>query len=126
MATWEDVRAAVAALPDTSEPTPRTWRAHGKPLVWERPLRAADHEALGAAAPTGDILGSRTAGLEGREEWLRSCPAVFVTPHFDGYPAVLVELARIEPDDLRELVLEAWLTQAPKRAAQAWLDEHRE
>ena len=47
----------------------------------------------------------------------------FTTPHFDGYPAVLVRLERIGLDDLQELVVEAWLARAPKRLAQAFMDE---
>jgi hypothetical protein len=51
----------------------------------------------------------------------------FTTPHFDGYPAVLIRipsLARIDRDELEELVVEAWLTRAQKRVAKAWLAEH--
>lgn len=51
----------------------------------------------------------------------------FTTPHFHGYPAVLVripDLARIDRDELRDRVVEAWLTRAPKRVAKAWLGEH--
>ncbi|AGL24161.1 hypothetical protein I917_18145 [Mycobacterium tuberculosis str. Haarlem/NITR202] len=45
----------------------------------------------------------------------------FTTPHFDGYPAVLVRLAEIEVRDLEELITEAWLMQAPKQLVQAFL-----
>jgi hypothetical protein len=51
----------------------------------------------------------------------------FTTPHFDGYAAVLMripELARLERDELEDLVAEAWLTRAQKRVAKAWLAEH--
>ncbi len=41
----------------------------------------------------------------------------FTTPHFNGYPAILVQLDNIESDELEELVTEAWATQAPKRLA---------
>ena len=47
----------------------------------------------------------------------------FTTPHFDGYPAVLVRLDVIAPEALEELVAEAWLAVAPKRLAAAWLAE---
>jgi hypothetical protein len=50
----------------------------------------------------------------------------FTTPHFDGYPAVLMripDLARIDRDELEEMVVEAWLTRAQKRVAKAWLAE---
>ena len=52
----------------------------------------------------------------------------FTTRHFDGYPAVLVhipDLARVDRDELGDLVAEAWLTRAQKRVAKAWLAEHR-
>jgi hypothetical protein len=51
----------------------------------------------------------------------------FTTPHFDGYPAVLLripDLARLDRDELHDLVVEAWLTRAQKRVAKAWLAEH--
>jgi hypothetical protein len=54
--------------------------------------------------------------------------AFFTTPHFDGYPAVLLripDLARLDRDELQDLVVEAWLTRAQKRIAKAWLEEHR-
>ena len=45
----------------------------------------------------------------------------FTTPHFDGYPAILVELDRIGVDALEEVVVEAWLNRAQKRAVAAYL-----
>lgn len=48
----------------------------------------------------------------------------FTTPHFDGFPAVLVRLEQIEAEELREVIVEAWLARAPKRAAEAYLDAH--
>jgi hypothetical protein len=47
----------------------------------------------------------------------------FTTPHFDGYPAVLVKLAEIDVSDLEELITEAWLTQAPKKLVKDYLAE---
>jgi hypothetical protein len=46
----------------------------------------------------------------------------FTTPHFDGYPAVLVRLAKISVKELKGLILEAWLSRAQKRAAAAYLE----
>jgi hypothetical protein len=51
----------------------------------------------------------------------------FTTPHFDGYPAVLIRipaLARLDREELEDIVVEAWLTRAQKRVAKAWLAEH--
>jgi hypothetical protein len=126
MATWDDVRRIALALPETSEQTSRElsqWRVKDKGFVWERPLRRRDLEALGAAAPEGPILGARVEHLVAKEALLADDPGVyFTTPHFDGYPAVLVRLGAIAPDELRDLLRDAWLTQAPKRMARAYLD----
>ena len=122
MADWADVGRIVSELPETSETAPRSWRIGKKLVVWERPLRKADYAALGDDAPDGDILGARVADEGVKFALIADDPAVyFTTPHFDGYPAVLVRLAEISVPDLRELVTEAWLAQAPKSLAKAYL-----
>jgi len=123
MATWADVRSIVRALPETEEKAARDWRVKGKLLVWERPLRRADLEALGKAAPTGDILGAWVPDLDTKEALLQARSRVyFTTPHFHGYPAVLVRLAVIGRDELRELVTDAWLSRAPVRVRRAYVE----
>ncbi len=58
-----------------------------------------------------------------KEALLADAPGVyFTTPHFDGYPAVLVRLGEIAVPELEELLAEAWLARAPKRLAKAFLD----
>ena len=94
--------------------------------MWERPLRRADLEALGDDAPDGPILGARVEHLGAKEALLADDSGVyFTTPHFDGYPAVLVRLDRIGLEELEELIVEAWLSRAPKRLAQTYLDASR-
>jgi hypothetical protein len=122
VATWEDVARIVGELPETTEATPRTWRVRKKLIVWERPLRKADCEALGDDAPDGDILGARVPDEGVKFALIADDPGVyFTTPHFDGYPAVLVRLAEIGVPELSELITEAWLAQAPKSLAKAFL-----
>jgi hypothetical protein len=127
MATWDDVRRIALALPETSERTSRElrqWRVKDKLFTWERPLRRADREALGEGAPEGPILGVRVEHLVAKEALLASDPGVFfTTPHFDGYAAVLVRLDRIDLGELEDVIVEGWLTRAPKRLAQAYVDE---
>jgi hypothetical protein len=130
VATWDDVRRLALELPETSEGVSRDlrhWRVKDKGFVWERPLRRSDLEALGDDAPDGPILGARVEHLVAKEALLADDPAVFfTTPHFDGYPAILVRLDRIGLDDLREVIVEAWLARAPARLAKAYLDESTE
>jgi hypothetical protein len=126
MATWEDVRRLALALPDTDEHVSRDlrqWRVREKLFVWERPLRRSDLAALGDAAPDGPILGARVEHLGAKEALLADDPGLFfTTPHFDGYPAILVRLDRISDAALEEVVVEAWLNRAPKRLVKAYLE----
>ena len=127
VATWDDVRPLALALPQTDERLSRghlQWRVKDKLFVWERPLRTADLVALGDAAPGGPILGARVEHLGAKEALLADDPQVFfTTPHFDGYPAILVRLERVGLPELEELVVEAWLARAPKRVADAYLEQ---
>jgi len=125
MATWDDVRDLALALPETSEARSRDnrhWRVKDKLFVWERPLRGTDRKALGDAAPDGPILGARVEHEGAKQALLASDPGVyFTTPHFDGYPAVLVRLEAIGVAELAEVITEAWLNRAPKRLVEAFL-----
>jgi len=127
MAALDDVRALALALPEVVESTSYgwvAWKVHGKTFVWERPLRPrdiADLEALGERVPTGELAGVRVPAMD-KEAVLATVPAAFDIPHFRGFPAVLVELDRIDVEELRELVTDGWVLQAPKRLARAFLD----
>lgn len=126
MATWDDVRRIALALPEARERISRDlrqWVVKDRLFVWERPLRRSDREALGDAAPGGPILGARVEHLVAKEALLADPSGVFfTTPHFDGFPAVLVRLDAISVDDLDEVIAEAWLARAPRRLARAYLD----
>ena len=128
VADWDDVRRIALALPATSERLSRglaSWRVRDKAFVWERPLRPADIRALGDDAPTGAILGAQVEHLVAKEALLADDPEVFfTTPHFDGYPAVLVRLDAIAVEDLEEVIVEAWLARAPKRLARDYVEQH--
>ncbi|HEY1881941.1 MAG TPA: MmcQ/YjbR family DNA-binding protein [Candidatus Cybelea sp.] len=127
MATWRDVRRIALALPGAAEETTKAgnaaWLVNGKFFTWERPLRKSDLAALREKAPDGPILGVRVADLEMKEVLLASNPRVFfTTPHFDGYPAVLIRLPKISTNLLKDVIVEAWLARAQKRAVTAYLE----
>jgi hypothetical protein len=126
VATWDDVRLIALALPETSERTSRElrqWMVKDKLFVWERPLRRSDLDALGDTAPEDPILGARVEHLVAKEALLANDDGIFfTTPHFDGYPAILVRLDRIGLEDLDEVIVEAWLCRAPKRLVRSYLE----
>jgi hypothetical protein len=127
VATWDDVRRLALALPETSERLSRgnvQWRVKDKLFVWERPLRASDLEALGDGAPDGPILGARVEHMVAKEALVADSSGVyFTTPHFDGYPSILVVLDRIAVADLEEVTTEAWLARAPAKLARAYVND---
>jgi hypothetical protein len=127
MATWDDVRRIAMALPESSQRAAGggaiQWRVRDTLFCWERPLRQRDLDALGDAAPDRPVLAARVPDLGVREALLAADADVYFTiPHFDGYPAILVRLERIDVVELEELLVEAWLARAPKRVAAAYLD----
>ena len=73
-----------------------------------------------------DVLFVRCANLEERDELLKAEPEkFFITPHYDGYPAVLVRLGQAGVRrGGRKLVTEAWRICAPKRLLAAYDAKH--
>jgi hypothetical protein len=121
------------AMPQTtrevSEDGRPAYLVHGKMYCFHRGRRAdAVDPDTGERLP--DVLVFRVADLDAKELVLADDRGLFfTTPHFRGYPAVLLripDLERIDRDELRELVVEAWLTRAQKRVAKAWLAEHED
>ena len=104
-----------------------SYLVHGKLFCCHRSRRrdAVDPETGEMLA---DVLMFRVADLNVKELMLADERGVFfTTPHFDGYPAVLLrigDLERLDRDELHDVVAETWLTRAPKRVAKQWLAEH--
>src|SRR2546423_1688082 len=115
MASWTDVTAILRGLPAAErDPGQRRWRVADRLAAWERPLRKSDREALGDSAPDGPILGVRVP-LEVKEALLASKKKpYFTTPHFDGYPAILIHLPSIRVPELRGLLKSACSEQSLK------------
>jgi hypothetical protein len=131
MATMGDLDAIALALPqvtkEVSDDGRPSYLVHGKRFVLQRTRRpdAVDPET---GERMDDVLMFRVAD-EGVKELLCADArgVYFTTPHFNGYPAILVrirDLGRLDREELEDLVAEAWLTRAQKRLANAWLAEH--
>jgi hypothetical protein len=131
MTTMKDLDELALAMPQTtkelSEDGRPSYHVHGRLFCLHRGRRrdAIDPQT---GERLDDVLMFRVADVGVKELLLADARGLFfTTPHFDGYPAVLLripDLAQVDRNELEELVIEAWLTRAQKRVAKAWLQEH--
>ena len=106
MATEEDVREIALALPEVTE---ELWyRTPGYKVAGKGFLRLRT-EAEGGLVVFVPDLGEKEALLTANPE------AYYTTAHYDGYPAVLVNLVAVDFDELRELITESWRIKAPAK-----------
>jgi hypothetical protein len=114
MPTQDDVRRIALSLPEVTEDPGRfSFAVAGKAFVWCWLERL--HPKRGRV-PSTAVIGVRVADALDKDSLLSVDPAVFFTePHYDGYPAVLVRLAVIDPDLLEHVITEAWRCRAPRR-----------
>jgi hypothetical protein len=130
MTTMADLDELALSLPhatkDVSDDGRPSYLVHGRLFCCHRGRRrdALDPQT---GERLDDVLMFRVADLGVKDLLLADDRGVFfTTPHFDGYPAVLMripDIARVDRDELHELVAEAWLTRAQERVAKAWLQE---
>jgi hypothetical protein len=114
MATQDDVRRIARALPEVTEgPDVLEFAVGGKRFVWRWRERVDPRRAK---VPSDEVIGVTVAHEFDKATLIEMDPDVFLTePHYDGYPAILVRLAAIEPEMLTTVVTDGWRARAPKR-----------
>jgi hypothetical protein len=133
VSTLRDVEKLALAMPETvkdedTEGRP-SYSVGGKVICWHRSPRPDAVDPKSGERLT-DVFVFRTTDLDVKEMTLQDDRGIFfTTPHWNGYPAILVripDLRHLKRAELRDLIEEAWLSRAPKRVAKAWLAEHGE
>jgi len=120
MATQADVRRIALALPETEEaPNHFAFSVRNKGklkgFVWVWMERVNPKKPR---VPQPKVIAVRTASLDDKEFLLGLDPEKFFTePHYNGFPAVLVRLAAVTARELKPIIREAWVSQAPKDLA---------
>ena len=105
MATEDDVREIALALPGVTED--QWYGTPGYKVAGKGFLRLRT-EAEGGLVVFVPHVGEKEALLAANPE------AYYTTPHYDGYPAILVNLAAADLVELRELITESWRIKAPE------------
>jgi hypothetical protein len=103
LSTWATVRKLGKRLPEVED---STW--------YRTPSLKVGKKSFVRLREPGVIVVLVDEGE--KEMLLRAEPDVFfTTPHYDGYPAMLVRLSAIQPEELREVLIDSWRRVAPKR-----------
>ena len=111
MSTWATVKRLAKKLPEVEE---STWFNTPSFEVRKRSfVRLREKDVIVVLVDEDE-----------KEAVLRAEPDVFfTTPHYDGYPTVLVNLKAVGVRELRELITESWRNKAPKRVLKAYGDD---
>lgn len=116
MSTLDDVRRICSKLPGAVEGSGRFGfsvevKGKAKGFVWSWAERVDPKKAR---VPNDGVLAVSVPSLAVKEIILGSdSEKYFTEPHYNGFPAVLVRLAAIEPEELQDLIVEAWQCKAP-------------
>jgi hypothetical protein len=114
VADWKTVRKLALSLPEVEAASSGriAFSVRGKGFAWE----ARERDGGGLAV---------RVDREEKELILESNPGVYFTsPHHTGFPAVQIDVAAIERDELWERLEDAWLIQAQKKLAAAYVAEN--
>ncbi len=114
MANEQDVERIALSLPETTkDPDGFSFSVRKKGIAWSYMERVASDRPR---VRRSDVLAVRVVDEDEKEIMIAVNPdAFFTTDHYNGYPAVLVNLPAIDIDELEDLLTTAWRTRAPRR-----------
>jgi hypothetical protein len=123
VADQNDVRRIALALPEVRESddtfafaVPNKGKDKAIAWIW---MRRESPKKL--RVPEPGVLAIRVDGDTEKQALLATDPTKFFTePHYNGFPAILVRLSAITPEELTELLTEAWRLQAPHALIKAF------
>ena len=116
MATQDDVRRIALSLPETRQAEKgfafgvmNRGKSKGFAWVWQERI-----ELKKPRVPCNDVIALRVADEAEKQMLLVADSEKFFTEaHYNGFPAILVRLSAIDPNELEELMIDAWRCQAP-------------
>jgi hypothetical protein len=123
MADADDVRRLALALPDAEEIDCDgfDFRVGGHGFVWSYPERTAGKPRVLRTDVAVIFVGDEAE----KQALLLGEPDLFFTaPGYDGWPLVMLRLARVDVERLAELITDAWRMRAPADIA-SLLEESR-
>ena len=124
--TLDEAAAMALALPEVTEGVRygnRTWCGRGQGVRLGAAVQQGRHQALRRQTrPRGRSSRDHVDELEREGAVLQRTPDLFTIPHFDNYPAVLVELRVAGKKAVREVLLDGWLDSAPEQLAREYLE----
>ena len=107
--TWETVRDIALALPEAVEGT-----SYGTPAFHVNKKLFVRFHQSGESVVIMIHINERDALMKIDPE------TFYITNHYLNYPAMLVRLSTVQPDDLRKLITESWRRSAPVKLVDAY------
>ena len=97
--------------------------AHEKE-TWGHPTFRVRNKMFASSATDGSTCTVKST-IDEQRALTQMDPATFFVPAYVGHAGWIgIVLDRVDPGELRELVIEAWRMTAPKRLVAAWDDQH--
>jgi len=114
VADWDTVRELALSLPEVEASSSGrvAFSVHGKGFAWEARERDGGGLAVRVDREEKQLILDSDADV------------YFTSPHYNGFPAVQIDVAAIDRDELWERLEDAWLIQAPKKLAAAYVAEN--